>query len=107
MTTKTRKSRRIPTAQLKISRPRQYLAETKQAFCKEYFALPRAPKPRATTGGPSKRCARGALKALLIKYNVSHCTIFKSTGWLWQYSNGGWDSTYAVGFTRQGNATMV
>ncbi len=83
--------------------PTQYLASTKQAFMKEYIKLPMGPKTVYRAGGQR----RVGVKALLTKYNIPKATaICGKNCWVAQYNNGGWDSTYAVGFTRKGNATM-
>ena len=70
----------------------------KQQVIKEYLALPKL---------PSGLRKMGSVAALVAKYNLRDREVITGrAGWLWQYNNGGWDSTYAVGFTRQGNASM-
>ena len=59
--------------------------------------------PRGTGG----RAKRGAVAALFHKYGValkstSHANslLRGDTGWLYQYKNGGWDTSNAVAFKR-------
>jgi hypothetical protein len=75
-----------------------YSIQAKRNITREYLGLPRC------AGGGIKK---GVLVPLFAKYGIAvkHPThagqLLKDTkGWVWQYLNGGWDTSNAIAFKR-------
>jgi hypothetical protein len=75
-----------------------YSIQAKRNITREYLALPRSSK-----GYPK----RGAVAELFHKYGVAlksprhaNSLLRGDTGWLYQYNNGGWDTSNAIAFKR-------